>query len=79
MTKQQSISGDLADQIRDGIESAVAKGWSVNAIAHAAGVSQSSLAHWLSGRRADISLQTASKLCIFLRCHLTTPRPRRPE
>jgi len=70
---------DLADQIREGVEAFVERGWSVNAIAHAAGVPQSSLAHWLSGRRADISLQTASKLCIFLRCHLTKPRPRRPE
>lgn len=79
MASKRDNPEDVAEQIRSGINAAVARGWSVNAIAHAAGVPQSSLSHWLSGGRADISLQTAAKLCIFLRCRLTKPRPRRAE
>ena len=60
----------LSATLKETLRRAAAK-TSVNHIAKRAGVPQTSVAAWLSGRRGDIKLSTASRLADVLGVRLT--------
>ena len=57
----------LEQSIRDAIQAA---GKSVNALAKDAGVPQAVLQRFVSGKRRGLTLETAEKLCAYLRLEL---------
>ena len=71
-------SADLADQLKAAVERS---GLSVNQVAREAGIPQQVLQRFLSGKRHNVRLDTASKLAGFFGMRLTKPqnarRPRR--
>tara|TARA_B110000263_G_C14830288_1_gene294982 strand:+ start:132 stop:371 length:240 start_codon:yes stop_codon:yes gene_type:complete len=72
MTKPKVTT--LSEQLRANIEAMIAADWTVNAIAKAAVVPQSSLSCWLNGTRSGLNLVTFEKLCTLTGTRLTTPR-----
>lgn len=70
----------IAEELKAAIAKAQKGGWSVNAIAQRAGISQGRLSDWLAGRRTSINLETAQKLADMFRMRLTSAEiPPPPE
>lgn len=56
------------------------KGWSINAIAQAAGVSRVGLQRWYDGSRDSVNHETLDGLCQWLGVRLTKAKiPKPPE
>lgn len=62
-----------SEQLRTWVDRCLAEGWTVNGIATAAGVPQSSLQRWLSGERPQLKSQTIDRLAAWLGVRFTTP------
>lgn len=70
----------LERQLHDAITAALEKGWSLNALCKAAGVSRSAVRDWHSQYRpVSLNLNTASKLAAWLSTELKKPRIPKPE
>lgn len=72
------MSETITSQLYAAVSEALERGWSINLIAQSAGVHQSSLHNWYSGRRQSLSLETASLLCSHFGMKLTKPKIERP-
>lgn len=65
----------LEQQLREAIQKALDKGWTISSIAKAADVSRSGLRDWWSQYRpVKLNLETAGKLCQWLGTELKKPR-----
>lgn len=62
---------DNIEQLRKAVNRAIKQGWSINAIAKAAGVSRPSLQEWIRGEQVSVSLETFNGLCKWLGMSLT--------
>jgi transposase-like protein len=78
-SKYSSMMTTITEQIREAVELACERGWSINRLAQAADVSRGSLQDWYSGAQDSISLETAQGLCEFFEMRLTPPRIKSPE
>lgn len=70
----QKKTETVASQLYDAITEAVEAGWSLNQIAIQAGVQQSNLSSWYSGKRESLALQTVCALCDHFGMRLTKPK-----
>ena len=69
----------LEQQLHDAVSDALSVGWSMSAIAKAAGVSRSGLRDWHTQYRpVSLNLATASKLAAWLGTSLKRPRIPKP-
>ena len=60
----------INEPLKDAVNRALEKGWSVRGIAKSAGLTQPTISLWLSGKRG-ISTETAEALCEFFEMRLT--------
>jgi DNA-binding Xre family transcriptional regulator len=75
--RMKTISQQAFDLLCHAIEK---KGWSINAIAIAAGVSRVGLQRWYSGNRDSINTETLDGLCRWFGVRLTAGKiPKPPE
>lgn len=69
----------IISQLRNAVEEAKSAGWSINAIAEAAGINRSSLQEWYTGSRESLAVETAAGLAAWLGMRLTRQKiPKRP-
>lgn len=68
----------IEQQLRDAVDAALAKGWSMNALAKAAGVSRSAVRDWHSRSRGGLAIDTIQGLAAFFGMRLTKARIPKP-
>lgn len=67
----------IADTLKEAVNTALQKGWTLRGLADASGVNHPTLSRWLSGQRT-ITLESAESLCRFFSCDLGKPRIPKP-
>ena len=70
--------GNIIDQLKKAVEEAEKAGWSINRIAKEAGVSRASLAEWVHGSQASVSLDTFAGVAAWAGMRLTKARIPKP-
>lgn len=69
-----STQPNLIQQLHAATVQATDSGWSINRIAHEAGISRPSLQSWFTGAQRSIDLETATRLAAWLGMRLTAPK-----
>lgn len=68
----------INETLREAVNDALSKGWTIRKLAEAAGVPNPSVSRWLRGDRG-LTVETAEALCEFFGCRLTKPKIPKPE